>query len=127
VRRTRTRGDIGTGAETRIDQAAFAQIVQRRLIGIEPRRLEQHIAIPVQPQPVQVRENCLDMLGPAARPVDILDPQQERAPPRPRKIMRRNRRKGMAHMQPPRGARREAGTDGRNYGFLRLLAGAVFM
>jgi hypothetical protein len=111
MRRTRARGDIGTGAETRIDQPPLAQIVQRRLIGIQPRRLEQYLAIPFQPQPVQIRQNRIDMLRPAARPVDILDPHQERAAPRPRKIMRRDRRKRVADVQSPGRARRETGDD----------------
>jgi len=49
------------------------------------------------------------MLGPAARTVDILDPEQESPPGRPRQIERAHRRQPVPEMQPPGGRGREAG------------------
>ena len=43
------------------------------------------------------------MLGAGARPVDILDPEQEAPARAARAIMREDRRKGVAEMQPPVG------------------------
>jgi hypothetical protein len=51
------------------------------------------------------------MLRPAARSVDILYPQQEPAARRARKIMRLHRGEGMAQVQPPGRAWREARDD----------------
>src|SRR3546814_1227842 len=81
VRRRHARGDLArdsrTGAEAGVDEAPRLQRLERGGIGIAPVRLEQHVAVPAQPQPGEVGEDRLDMLGAAARAVDILDPEQE--------------------------------------------------
>src|SRR3546814_10450714 len=69
------------------------------------------VAVPAQPQPGEVGEDRLDMLGAAARAVDILDPEQEPPAAGARGIMRADRREGVAEMQPPGRARREPRDD----------------
>src|SRR3546814_1930007 len=75
VRRRHARGDLArdsrTGAEAGVDEAPRLQRLERGGIGIAPVRLEQHVAVPAQPQPGEVGEDRLDMLGAAARAVDI--------------------------------------------------------
>ncbi len=104
-------GDIGAGAETGIEQAVGAQPIQRGVVSRQPVRLEHDLAVPGQPQPVQVAQDRIDMFGPAARAVDILDPQQEASAARAREIMRTDRGKGVACVQPPGRAGGEAGDD----------------
>jgi len=53
-----------------------------------------------------------------ARPsaIDVFDPQQEAPAALDGEIVRADRGKGMAEVEPPGRARREAGDDGLNHG-----------
>ncbi len=62
----------------------------------------------LEPQPLHILDDRIDMFLPAARAVDILDAQQEFAAKGTREIMRTHRRKGVADMQPAIGAGRKA-------------------
>ena len=73
--------------------------------------LEDRLAVPVDPQPGQILQYARDMLGPGARPVYILDPEQEGAAPPAGEKMGEQGRIGMAEVKPPGRARREAGND----------------
>ena len=105
------RGDFGARAETGIEQPHVPQARQRRGIGIAARRLEQHRPVPIQPQPLKVGQDRSDMIGAAARAIDILDPQEEAPAARARQIVRQHRRIGVPQMQPPCRTRRKARND----------------
>ncbi|MCY1169494.1 hypothetical protein D9M73_95260 [compost metagenome] len=102
------RRDFRARAEAGIEQPHRAQPRQGRSISLLPRRLEQHRPIPLQPQPGEVRQDRLDMFRPAARAVNILDPQQETPAAGARQIVRQHRRIGVPQMQPPCRTRRKA-------------------
>ena len=93
-------GDIGARAKTGIDQPLSLQILQRFGIGRGSLRLDQWLAINREPEPVEVFENALDKLRPAAPRVEIFDPDTELAAARPRMGMAQHRRKGVAEVQP---------------------------
>jgi hypothetical protein len=103
------RRDIGTGAETGVEQVARAQPGERRFVDGEPGRLAQYRPVPAQPEPREILLDRRDEALAAARAVDILDTQQEAAARRPRVIVRLERGIGMAEVQPPGRARRETG------------------
>jgi hypothetical protein len=105
------RSDIGASAEAGIEQAHLAQPVERRLIKVEPLRLVRHLAIPAEAQPFEVAKDRLDMLGPAAGAVDILDPQAEAPAMPPREVVRLDRRIGVAEVQATGGTGRESRVD----------------
>jgi hypothetical protein len=87
MRRRQAGGDICAGAETRIEQTHVAQPVERLLIAVQPLRLEGDFAVPADPQPFEIAEDCVDMLGAAAGAVDILDAQAEASAGGAREIM----------------------------------------
>jgi hypothetical protein len=116
MRRAKARGDIGAGAEAGVEQAHRAQPVERGVVQREALGLEDDLAVPAQPEPFEIGKDRGDMLGPAPRPVDILDPEQEHAPGRPREIMRLQRGPGVAQMEPPGGAWRESRNDSHESG-----------
>jgi len=101
MRRSQTRLNIRPGAETGIEQPHGPQLIERRLISVQPLRLEHHITVPRDAQPGQILDDPRHMLGPAARPVDILDPQAKRAPRRARHVQGQQCGPAMADMQPP--------------------------
>ncbi len=74
--------------------------------------LEKDIAVPAYAEPAQILEHPFDMLGPRPAGVDILDTQQEGAASLARIIMREQRGIGMAEVQRPGRARREASDHG---------------
>ena len=116
VRRGEARGDVGAGAETGIEQALPAQPAERRLVQVQAPGLPGHRPVPAQAEPFEVPQDRLDMLGPGAGAVDILDAQGEAAAMRPRVIVRLDRRPGMAQVQAPRRARRESRVDNHQTG-----------
>ena len=79
VRRVQRGGDIRAGAEAGVNQAARAQLFERRFVVGAALRLDQHRLVPVEPEPAQVLVDAVDELGPAARLVEVLDPEQELA------------------------------------------------
>ena len=103
VRRGQRLGDLGAGAETGIDQPVSLQPVERLLVKLGPLGLDDRLAIDRQPEPIEILENAVDKLRPAAAGVEIFDPQQEFAAARPGMGMTEHRRKGMAEVQPSRG------------------------
>ena len=107
VRRGQRLGDVGAGAEAGIDQARALQALERGRIRGRPLRLDQHRLVPVEAEPAQVLEDPVDELGPAARLVEILDPQPELAAALARPSMAERRAVGMAEMQPAGRRRRE--------------------
>ena len=111
--------NVGPGAETGIDQPAPLQILKRHPVKRGALRLEDDFAFPLQAQPEQILDNPVDMVRARAGGVDILDPQQEVAVRARRKIMREERRPGMAEMQAPGGA---GGKACRNFGHPQALA-----
>ena len=78
-------GDIGPGAKAGIDQALPAQLVQRGGIVISSSRLDQRHGIGRNAQPREILVDRVDELGTTAARIEILDPEQEPIPPRPRK------------------------------------------
>src|SRR3546814_4869850 len=74
----------------------------------QPRRLEDDLPVPGDAQPAHVLDDAVDMLRPAAGAVYVLDPQAEGTAPRMGQVHRQQRRPGVPHMQPTRGAWGEA-------------------
>jgi hypothetical protein len=103
-------GHFGTGAAAGVEQPGPAQGIGGGFIGCNAPRLRSHLA-PGEAEPGEVGAEGFGQLGPAARAVDILDPQQERAARCPRAIVRDDRGPGMAEMQRPVGAGGKAGDD----------------
>ena len=65
---------LGAGAMAGINQPHLLQPLACSGIAGEAAGLEYHVAVPAQPKPFQIGENFGNQLGPAADPVDILDP-----------------------------------------------------
>ena len=111
VRRRQARRDLRACTPAAVEQAHRAQPPERCLVPREPRRLEDDRPVVVEAEPRQILDDPRDMLGTAAGPVDILDPQQE-APARIAcRAMRQRRRQRVTQMQRSGRARREAGGD----------------
>jgi hypothetical protein len=100
---------IRAGAETGIEQALCPQTIQRRVIAVQPLRLENDFAIPFHAQPAQVGQYPRDMFGPIPCAVYILDPQAKGAARRARHVHGHQRRPAMADMQQSGGAGGKAG------------------
>ncbi len=107
MRRGQARLDIGAGAEAGIEQVHRPQLVERRVIIGQALRLEDDFPIPCHAQPAQILDDPVDMFGPAAGAVDILDPQAKGAARGPCQVHRHQRRPAMADMQSTGGAWRE--------------------
>jgi hypothetical protein len=54
-------------------------MIQRLSIGNAPLRLHQDRLVPIETQPTQILKDPVDELGPAARRVEILDPDEKSA------------------------------------------------
>ncbi len=102
-------GDLGAGAEAGIDEALRLQPIERLGIERQPLRLVEHLAVPFEAEPEQVLEDAVDIFGPDAAGIDVLDPKQEGPVPLAREIVREQRRISVAEMQPSGGTWREAG------------------
>ena len=102
VRRLAGMGDLGAdpapGAEAGIEHAQPVEAVERLVVERHALRLAHRLAVPVEAEPEQILEDALLELRPAARAVDVLDPQQRRArrrrAPTPRRPARRRRGRG---------------------------------
>ena len=68
--------DVCTGAEAWVHQPPFPQPPQRLLVCIQPLRLVDRVAIPVQTEPRQIVHNPTVRILDHARGVDVLDAQQ---------------------------------------------------
>ena len=123
-RRWPTRGDVGAGAEARIEQARAAQRVQRRAVVRQVRRLHAHRAVPIEAEPGRSSTIAGRVFRPAAAGIDVLQPQQEAPARLARPPPGEQRRMGVAEMQKPGRAGREARDDGHAEGrALRTDAG----
>ena len=109
MRRGQARLNVAAGAETGVEQPHLPQPIQCRRIRIQPLRLEYNIPIPRHAQPGQILDDPRHMLGPAARSVNILDPQAKAAASVARHVHGQQCRPAMADMQPPRRAGGKAG------------------
>ena len=116
VRRGEAGGDVGARAETGIEQVLAAQPVERRVVQVEALRLEGDRTVPFEAQPFEIAQDRRDMLGPRAGAVDILDAEREAAAMRSGKVVRLDRRPGMAKMQAAGGAGRKSGVDNHQFG-----------
>ena len=112
VRRLGAGGDLGSdpgaGAETGIDELLALQPVQGVGIEVEPLGLVDDLPVPFEPEPEQILEDGVDMLGAGTAGIDILDAQQEAAVALACEIMSQQRRISVAQMQPSGGTWREA-------------------
>ena len=95
-------GDVGAGAEARIDEILRLEPFEGVRIAGRPLRLDDRLSVMGQPEPGQILENAADELRAAAARVEILDPEQESAAAGPRMGMAKRRRKGMAEVQASR-------------------------
>jgi hypothetical protein len=104
--------DLGPRAIALVDE--IAERLDRRLVALQPLRLEHDLAVPVEPDRGQVGELLLcDPLAHAAG-VEVLHPQQEARPGGTGEQPRQQRRAQVAEVQRPSGARRKpAGHAGR--------------
>jgi hypothetical protein len=107
----RGRRDLGPRALAGIEQAHCFQLIRRRAILRQTGRLHRYGPMPVQPQPAQILHRLIRQIGPAARAIDILDPQQKFSPMC--QIVRHHGGIGMAQMQGAIGAGGKAGADHR--------------
>jgi hypothetical protein len=73
VRRLPCGGDLGAAAEAGIEHPHLLQAPQRRRVIGEVLGLAAHRLRPAQPEPAEVLQDAGLELGPAARPVDVLD------------------------------------------------------
>lgn len=115
VRGGKARRDIGAGAETGVDQAARAQIVERRLIAAQPLRLAHRVAVPSDAEPSEVRQRSDDIGLARAAAVDIVDAEPEAPARAPRRVTGEQRAIGMAEVQLAGRAGREAGQHGARF------------
>src|SRR5206468_360876 len=99
----------GAGAEAGIDEALPLQPRERLGVERQPPRLVDELPVPFEAEPEQILDDPLDMLGPRAAGIDILDPKQEGPVALPRMVMRQNRRISVAEMQSSGGTWRETG------------------
>ena len=108
MRRAERGGDVGAGAEAGIDQPVGAQPFECVGISGASGRLDERLAIPDQAEPAQILFDGGDELGPAARRVEILDPQQEAPARLAGRRMAEDGALGVTEMQLPGRRRREA-------------------
>ena len=96
-------GDVGAGAEAGVDEALLAKPVERGGVMLTALRLDQHGLGPSQSKPVEVLEDAVHIFRPAARLVEIFDPQQEPPARLDGAGMADDGAVGVAQMQPPGG------------------------
>jgi hypothetical protein len=72
-------------------------------------RLKLHVTVMHKPKPLHIGNDRLDMLGSAARSVNILDPKAKLTTKCARKFMGAKRREGVPQMQLPVGTRGKSG------------------
>jgi hypothetical protein len=112
VRRGETRGDVGTGAEAGIDEAARFQDFEGRGIGIETRRLAHRVAVAIDPEPIEVGQRCRDIVLARTAAVDIVDADAKAAAAAARRRMRERSAIGVAEVQ----LARRTGCEARQHG-----------
>ena len=95
-------GDLGSGAKAGVNKAPPPQLVERFRVERGAVRLDDHIAVMDEAQPLQILENAVDKLWPASPGIQILDPQSELAASGPRASMPQRGGVGVAEMKPSR-------------------------
>ena len=103
MRRLERGGDVGARAEAGVDEAARTQLVERIGVNRAAQRLDEHGLIPFEAEPDQVLIDAVDVLGAAARWVEVFDPQQEFAAGITRTRMAEHRAVGVAQIKYPVG------------------------
>ena len=96
MRRGKTRGDVGAGAEAGIDEAPRFKGFERRGIGSEMRRLTHRRAIAVDPEPVEIGQRRCDIFLTRTAAVDIVDTNAKAAAGAARRRMRKRGAIGVA-------------------------------
>lgn len=91
--------DLTAAHDRRIDEPHVSQPLERSSIEIEVIGLAPHRLFPAQSQPGEVIEDRRLELRTAARPVDILDPEQEASAHCGRHVVVDDGRQGMAEMK----------------------------
>ena len=91
---------FGAGAAAWIQEAERPQVIRRALVAGNPLRLWRHFA-PFKAQPGKIVAESLRQFRPAARAVNVLDPQQEFAAIGQCAIVRDDRGVGVAEMERP--------------------------
>src|SRR5690348_7334409 len=69
--------DVGAGAEAGVDEPAGIELIEHATVIGEVVRLTPHLAVPVETQPLEIGEDRVLVLAPAAADVGIFDPHQE--------------------------------------------------
>lgn len=83
------------------------QPLQRLPINLYPPRLKHCFPLPPKSEPLQILKDPFHKFRPTPRRIQILNPQQQLAPRRPRPLLRHPKRPRMPQMQPPRRRRRQ--------------------
>src|SRR5712691_1414673 len=100
--------DFHPALEARIDQALRLEPLERPAIGFEMLRLAPHVGFPSHAEPGEILVDRRFEPWPAARPVDVLDAQQQPPAGRARHVKIEQRRERMPEMEIAVRARREA-------------------
>jgi len=106
-------------AETAVGRALLDQFLGGAPVAFQPLRLAVRRAgaadigalVPLEADPAEGPENGRLELRPRSRPICVLDPQDEPAPPRPGEGLVEEPDVGVSHVRLARGAGREAGAD----------------
>ena len=103
-------GNLRPRAPARIDHLAGVEehFARDEVVMRDARALRRHL-VPFEPEPFEVAAEFVRQLGPRARPVDVLDPQQEAPAALVREVVRDDCREGVAEMQRAVRAGGEAG------------------
>ena len=115
MRRGQRCGDVRTRAETRVDEPSDPQCVERGIIMFAAVGLDEHGRVMSEPEPVEILDDSDDEFRPAARLVEIFDPQQELASARTRPAMCDDRAVGMAEVKPASRRRGKSRDDHRHH------------
>src|SRR5258706_10929648 len=100
--------DLAAALEARIDEPERLKPRKRRAIFIKMRTLAPHRLLELDAKPRQILVDRLLVVRPAARLVDVLDPQKKPPARRPRQLGIEQRGERMPKMQIAVRARREA-------------------
>ena len=71
------------------------------MVKLGPPRLDDRLFIPIEAEPFQILVDAVDEFRPASARVKVLDAQQETTAAAPRAGMPKDRRVGMAEVEPP--------------------------
>jgi hypothetical protein len=97
--------DVGSSAETWVDEAERPQLLESLSVHFASPRLDQRLFVMLEAQPSKVVDDRLDILRPAPGLVEVFDPQKEAAAAHTCRLMRKRRTVSVAEMQLARGRR----------------------